>query len=654
MGRGWASNFIASNYMRKLLLFALLFCPALSAAISGNTVWEVRFGGSDTNGGGFSVVSSTAKMGVAIPLVGAWSATCTNTAGGFASQTNVFVTITYTDGWGATAIGDVKQVTNCTNSSTNNKLVVTAPTSVPGCQSGTTCKWSAYFCGTTAQTVCTAGGPFWPGASGTGLTLSSNYTATAVPTSGTMASGVDYSQQASAQIAVTDAGTTSSSGTVTSTTCTNLSAGCAGGMSGLEVGNICYVQGGTGPVTAIWVQITAVATASTGSMTVTPVIPTTSTGVTLNCGGALASIGRAAGSKVAQNWIYVQYDGSNTYLMTSTSTNVAAGAVADASNNSTPATMNFYIGYQTNRVPMNSDTRPTIQASGAFATATMFALSGSAFNVQNLIFDGNGKTATLCVGSTGSAVNIYRVKIMGCTNSGVSFTSSGQNPSITYSEVTGVTAGTAAINMAGTSSSGSVMYNEVHGNSVTGIVLNTANDGACLAIGNLVYGNGTSCSNNICTAANADGIVSSGLAANVIGNTVYGNGRYGISISGSGQYGNLVANNILESNTNVGIQTSGITGGVILENNACYSNNSTTALRGCYNPALFISVGNVVNNTTGTFFVSPSTANFALNYLPNQGLLLLQAGFPATSAAGTTLNFLDIGPAQSARPTVVH
>src|SRR3989344_5109514 len=122
----------------------------------------------------------------------------------------------------------------------------------------------------------------------------------------TGASGTDWSQQNAAQYAVTD-GVTAGTTTITSATAN---------FGTDVVGNIMYVEGGTGAVAAGFYQITA--RASSTSITVDRSTGLTAgTGVTLNIGGALATPGRIiqTGILADGNKVYIK---SGTYTLTTT------------------------------------------------------------------------------------------------------------------------------------------------------------------------------------------------------------------------------------------------------------------------------------------------------------------------------------------------
>lgn len=129
----------------------------------------------------------------------------------------------------------------------------------------------------------------------------------------TGSSGTDWSQQNSAQYATTDA---VANGT---TTITSASANFGTDV----VGNIMYLAGGSGSLTAVWRQITA----RTNSTTITvDATVATGTGITMNIGGALASPGQGSANLSVNGMI--AWVKSGTYNMTTATTNVSGGAVA--------------------------------------------------------------------------------------------------------------------------------------------------------------------------------------------------------------------------------------------------------------------------------------------------------------------------------------
>lgn len=189
----------------------------------------------------------------------------------------------------------------------------------------------------------------------------------------TGASGTDHTLQDAAQYAVTD-GVTAGTTTITSATAN---------FGTDVVGNLIYVQGGTGSVAAGWYEITARGSAT--SITVDRSTGLTAgTGVTLNIGGALATPGRAASlMTVAGHTCYVK---AGTYTIT-TATAGPAGPV------SFTAVAGLHMeGYETTRGDLG--TAPVIHA-GSVTTAVLIDCSAG-FNVgasiMNMGVDGNSQT----------------------------------------------------------------------------------------------------------------------------------------------------------------------------------------------------------------------------------------------------------------------
>ena len=143
----------------------------------------------------------------------------------------------------------------------------------------------------------------------------------------TGSSGTDWTQQNAAQYALTNG--------VTNGTTTVATVSASADM----VGNIAYIAGGTGSITAGWYQIVS---QSTGvSITVDRSTGLTAgTGVTINIGGALSTISQANTNAVVSNVVWVKATG--TYTVTTTLTITLVSTLA-------PATPYSIIGYTTTR-----------------------------------------------------------------------------------------------------------------------------------------------------------------------------------------------------------------------------------------------------------------------------------------------------------------
>ena len=136
--------------------------------------------------------------------------------------------------------------------------------------------------------------------------------------------GTDWSQQDAAQYAVTDAVTAGTS-TITSATAN----------FGIDVeNNGCYVAGGTGGITAAWYHVITRVNSTTITVDRSTGL-TAGTGATLNCGGGLLTLQKAADKSVALNTVWVK---SGTYTLTTTVT---------VQDGSTGMSHERWVGYQT-------------------------------------------------------------------------------------------------------------------------------------------------------------------------------------------------------------------------------------------------------------------------------------------------------------------
>lgn len=244
----------------------------------------------------------------------------------------------------------------------------------------------------------------------------------------TGASGTDWSQQDTAQYAVTDA--------VTNGSTTITSASAAFGTD--VVGNILYIQGGTGGIAAGWYQIvsrtnstTIVVDRSTGL--------TTGTGATLKIGGAFLTIAAAEAIGVAGNIVWVK---AGTYTITAT-INFDFGNTLP---NGTPA---YMLGYHTTRGDNPTGTnRPLIETSSGINPMVRvnvgprifanFRLDGGDTAVQGILFGDATNTR---------GVQVANVKVERCVTYGINANSGGTTGAIVGCEVTdlftGATAGIA-------------------------------------------------------------------------------------------------------------------------------------------------------------------------------------------------------------------
>lgn len=406
---------------------------------------------------------------------------------------------------------------------------------------------------------------------------------------GYVSGGTDWSQQDTPQYSVTDG--------VTAGTTSIVSATAAFGTD--VVGNIMYVQGGTGAVVAGWYQIisrtnatTVVVDRSTGL--------TAGTGVTLKIGGALVSPGQASVLAVASNAIWIK---AGTYAITAT-TAVAGGIL-------TPLNLITIEGYNTVRGDLG--TKPLLQASG-ISGATLLAVSTNDVTVRNVDLDGATLSTMRGVNVTGSRSRLQRIIVRNCPSGGI------------------------------TQASGIAIECYVTGCATSAFVSGGANEyHACVAYDNTVTGFSliASCIATNCIADSNSGASSDGFFAgnNVSGPfincTAYNNGRDGFRTA---SVQNSFINCIAESNAGRGFNNSGSNTGMVMLNCATYNNTS-----GGTGGTFSISSGNVTG--TGSFFVDAPNQNFALNNTSGAGAAARAAGFPGALTVGGT-GYLDIGALQ--------
>lgn len=417
----------------------------------------------------------------------------------------------------------------------------------------------------------------------------------------TGSTGTDYSTSPkrtsptfSTDISVTD-GVTNATTTVTSATAN---------FGTTIVGNIIYIAGGTGSIVGNWYQVasrtnstTIVVDRLTGLMS--------GTGVTINIGGPLASIGQASAivGAIAGTFAFVK---AGTYSITSATANVSGGIWA-------PAGLSCQlVGYSTNRTISNTDTKPLVQ----YGVSGVTMMNSRGF-CNNIAFDGNGQTTA-------------KFNVSGDTTA---YT----NCSITNMNV--LSGGGTFFNCTATANSVAIFTNdatncEAYANTATPFNITSSSS----------FGKFTNCLSYNNTGATTDGFAILGIPSGAKNCISYGNGRAGFFLGGAVRVESVI-NCHAENNTGWGFDLS--TGsnavrGTSLINCSAYNNTAGTISLNTvnYNIVNFISV------TAGSVFVNAASGNFALNNTTNQGALLRAAGAPATFPAGTTTSFLDIGAAQ--------
>ena len=408
----------------------------------------------------------------------------------------------------------------------------------------------------------------------------------------TGAAGTDYSQQDAKNTVGADISTTDAvaNGTTTITSAT-------GNFGTTIVGNIIYLQGGTGSLAAGWYQVTA--RASTTSITVDRTVAA-GTGITMNIGGALKSLGGAGvPTLVAGNKIYVKNDGA--YSVTSASTNVAGGCLSKA--------LAIYIeGYNSARGDMGSP--PVFTASG-INTFTFCTVNGSGAMVSNVSFDGASLTSSRGFLTRGIG---YKLSAINCTNTAFAMSTD-------------------------------VIYERCYSSGGSGVAFDGGFCIDCVCTNNAGIGfSGLAssiyirCISYANTGATGWGFRSATLGCIYINCVAYGNAKDGFNVLTQNNF--LFVNCIAEGNTENGFEIVNIQAALV--NCAGYNNTSG-------NTSLGTNVG--VQNlgfVTGsaTFFTNAGTGDFSLNNTAGGGAVARAAGYPGIFPGGLTTGYEDIGAAQ--------
>lgn len=408
------------------------------------------------------------------------------------------------------------------------------------------------------------------------------------------ASGTDYSQQnakntVGSNISVTDIVATGSS-TITSATAAFTSA---------IVGNIIYMVGGTQPLLAGWYQVLTFvgATQITVDRTVS-----TGTGITMNIGGALASLGgaglAAAGQTALQYWIQ-----NGSYTISSATAQVDGGCFS--------LSPSYIQGYGVTRGDLA--TPPLFTANGVITNFSFITYGGSGSYI-NLNVDGNLRTNSRAYAG-GSNALLFRCYGRQCTNNVINAGSGG-----VYYECTA----TLCTTVAPFSVFNGVYVDCVaHDNTVSGFNITGA--------AHLVR-----CISDTNTGVGSDGFLINGAGTILEGSVSYACGRNGFNVTAASVF---LQNNIAESNVGTGfVNTSQLS--VVDKSNAAFGNGTNFNLvqsRGC------ATVGRVTG--TGSFFTSPATQDFSLNNTAGAGAAARSGGYPGVLPVGGT-GFLAIGALQ--------
>jgi len=279
-------------------------------------------------------------------------------------------------------------------------------------------------------------------------------------------SGTDWTQQNAAKYSLTN-GTTN--GTTTIATVSAVAD---------MVGNIAYVAGGTGSITAAWYQIVSQITGV--SITVDRSTGLTAgTGVTINIGGAMATVSAAVAAAVVDNTFY--------FKATGTYTETATLALTFGND-----TVMQFIGYSSTR----GDGGQVTWTTATNSTVLIQFQSSYLFSFQNFIF--TNTAVTPAVGFNNNNTIIYSVQFRNCVFSGFTNAINGNFASIDQfinleldsCEVKNCTS-QGIVNSGNTTMFGCY----VHGNTSHGMYLTSGglvHNGSVLAVRSVFYNNGGS------------------------------------------------------------------------------------------------------------------------------------------------------------------
>lgn len=444
------------------------------------------------------------------------------------------------------------------------------------------------------------------------------------------ATGVDYSQQASAQASFTTAATVH-----TTTTMLNVPSG-EHTVHANDVGNTIKINSGT--ATAGVYEITAVDTAN-NRWTVDRALGTAGQTAAGNMGGAgdLATVlgYETTNTKRPGQKIFIQV---GTYQRSATTT-------CDF------PTFNYFeqnsrralriIGYNATRgdQPTGTD-RPVIQLitnTGLTGLSFTTASSSACVWLENIIVDGNSLGTSTGIAITGSQLwnVLYNCKVMNCTTAGIKCKGESM---IVGCEATAISGGSGAIQM--DAGDFILAYNYSHDNTVTGFHGNFKSA--------LIYQN-VSESNS---GASSDGFFFN-FGFQFMSNVAYNNGRDGLRFTTGILAYVMIQNNIFVSNGAYGVNPTTNTIPVIpfiFGWNAFY-NNTTANINGWNSTAGSNGVGALATTNvtlTGNPFTDAANQDFTLNNTAGAGAACRAAGFHGAAVNGLPSNtgYLDIGAFQ--------
>lgn len=439
----------------------------------------------------------------------------------------------------------------------------------------------------------TNGGGFNSAAAGTDMSIFDNKNATSCTSC----------QSATVNISVTD-GVTAGTTTITSATAN---------FSSAIVGNLIYVTGGTGSITANWYEVTGFTNSTTITVDRSTGL-TTGTGVTINIGGALQTIAQGCNVNNGGNPGHIIYvKATATYSISATTACSANGAAGSPWQ---------LVGYTTTRTDSG---QVTVQATAG--SLNLLTLSGQYLSVSNFIVNCNSQTVSTGILISGAYAYLYNITVQNCATRGIRVQG---YTYITNAKVMGGLSGcTAGIGVEGRAT---ITRTRITANACSGVSIIASS----AVITRSIFDSNT--------GATTDGVqfaVASGQGGGLVQNcTFYANGRDGIRGTVAVPFDSIVIrNNLFISNTGNGI-TSTTTTYTFADMN----------YNGYYGNAASVSgVPAGANDVTlsGSPFTNAGAGDFSLNNTAGAGASARAAGSPGViGPSGTTTGYLDLGAAQ--------
>jgi hypothetical protein len=415
------------------------------------------------------------------------------------------------------------------------------------------------------------------------------------------ASGTDWSQQDTAQYALTGLASSGAGNTV-------LYASASADM----VGNIAQCTGGTNFNTGFF-QITSVSVGVSITFSTNAAGQSICSGVgasgAINIGGALVSLALAVSGGANGNIFYIK---AGTYSISSSTANVSNGRISFtiASGGAAQATIPRITGYQTTRG--DNGTPPVLKATTSMGSNIAILTVTGVVHVTNVVFDANTQTTTYCV--TSAFGHGYFENCVA------------QNAK-----------GTNAIGF-----NGALFFrNCVAVNCVTGFNLTVSNLGNCTMCIATACTTGFNASNNqlifhncIAYSNTGVGFAGSNFCINCV---AYANGSDGFQTAGNSNVYFWI-NCHAEANTGKGFDA-----------NSSNSNDGQVINCGVYNNTAGNTSGTTNTNLvtlTSTAFTNAGSLDFSLNNTSTGGALLRKAGVQTYPSPISTVGFPDIGAVQ--------